>query len=179
MPAACPIWRQRAANHGNCRAAERSGELQSSTSAVIASLIRKLIVRSTLVARAAGLLRADAARIALADPHDVEDADQLGVLVQVEPEQAVAGAEHGLAEPYVGTWRLYCGVPWLVGQFDGLLDQGLACILGQGVELNLCAAAELNAIGHLRGRPFGQPGISWAAGTTADWSSWAAASRPS
>ena len=33
------------------------------------------------------------------NPHDVEDTDQLGVLVQVEPEQAVAGAEHGLAEP--------------------------------------------------------------------------------
>ncbi len=67
-----------------------------------------------------------------------------------------------------GDWnyRLHPGVavPWPVGQIDGTFNERFARILRQGMELDLGAPTELDAVTHLFWRPAGQPGITCSAG---------------
>lgn len=64
------------------------------------------------------------------------------------------------------------GPPRWRGQLDGTLDQRIACWLGQGMELDLRAGAELDAVAHRRGQAL----ISCSAGTKSSGRPWRAAS---
>ena len=68
---------------------------------------------------------------------------------------------------------------FVIADSHGPFDQRLACILWQRVELDLRAAAKLNAVTQWLGRPPGQPAINLPAGMTSGaCPSAAVASRP-
>lgn len=86
------------------------------------------------------------------EPDDVEDSDEFGDFIDVDGKQAVAVAEDGLSEGGVVARREHrYVVPGTLGEVRGSVNNGIACVLWEVVELCGCAGGECDAVRHAGG----------------------------
>jgi hypothetical protein len=101
----------------------------------------------------------------LADPDEIEDPDQLGVVVDVEGQETPSGAEHGPAVGRVVAGWHHDRIPGRLHQFRNPLQRRVEGLAGQTAELDQGGALEPDPIGHRRCRRPGQSGTISSIGT--------------
>lgn len=81
-------------------------------------------------------LMAQTSKTGLADPGEVEDSDQLGIVIDMECQQAPPGAEHGPTICRIVAGRHYNCVPGFLHQFHHSVWQRVESLAGQAAELD-------------------------------------------